>query len=134
MPARAQMRDPNRLLVVDDEQPILEAVCDFFSAHGFTVDSARNLSEAEAHITSGRRYALIISDVCLSGGNDRDGLAVIAMARAREPALRVIVVTGHGSVGLATAARASGADLFLEKPVPLKQLMVHANQLLSGAA
>ena len=55
-----------RMLVVDDEEPILFAMREYFSTCGYEVDCARELEEAEALI-SNVQYALVIADMRLTG-------------------------------------------------------------------
>ena len=53
-----------RLLIVDDEDAILFAMTEYFSARLFAVDCARDREEAEA-LLAVRAYAVIITDLRL---------------------------------------------------------------------
>jgi len=108
-----------RLLLVDDEPDILFALADFFSGLGYQVDCAAGREEAEALVTAGR-HALMLVDLRLSGQNQ--GLDLIALARHRRPAIRIVVLTAYGSPEVEAAARGLGADAFLAKPLPLPEL------------
>lgn len=130
MPPRdPETMNPNRLLVVDDEEPILEAARDYLTAHGYSVDTAREREEAEALIAR-NRYALMIADMRLTGAHGREGLELIAYLRECSPLARAIVLTAYGSLELEREARRRGADAFLEKPVPLSELASEALRLL----
>ena len=50
-----------RLLIVDDEESICFSMSEYFSLHGFKVDTARETEEAEKLIES-TEYRVIIQD------------------------------------------------------------------------
>jgi DNA-binding response OmpR family regulator len=110
---------PPRLLVVDDEPDILFALRDFFSGRGWEVDCAADRDEAGA-LVAARPYALLLVDLRLSGPTD--GLDLVALARQRRPAIRIVVLTAYGSPEVEAVARGLGADAFLAKPLPLPEL------------
>ena len=86
-----------RIRVVDDEEPILFAIRDYFEPLGWQVDCAQELEEAEA-LLSHIRYTLLIADLRLTGIHSNEGLELIRFVRERSPWTRVIVLTGYGSV------------------------------------
>jgi len=118
-----------RLLVIDDEEPILDAARDYLTAHGFQVDCAREREEAEALILK-NSYALVIADMRLTGAHGREGLELIGYLKECSPTARAIILTAYGSPELEQEARRRGADGFLEKPVPLSELAAEAYRLL----
>lgn len=107
-----------RMLVVDDEDVILAAVCDYFTLHGFVVDCAHDRDEAEALLDE-LRYAVVVADLRLCEPNGREGLDVIAFARKRSPDATIVLVTAYASPETEREAYVYGADLFLAKPQPL---------------
>lgn len=110
-----------RILVVDDEEPILFAIRDYFEPLGWQVDCAQELEEAEA-LLSHIRYTLLIADLRLTGIHSNEGLELIRFVRERSPWTRVIVLTGYGSVEIEGEAVGRGVDAFLQKPQPLAAL------------
>lgn len=110
-----------RILVVDDEEPILFAISEYFEPLGYQVDCARELEEAEA-LLSHVRYALLIADLRLTGIHSNEGLELIRFTRDRSPLTRVIVLTGYGSADMEAEALGRGVDAFLQKPMPLAEL------------
>lgn len=110
-----------RLLVVDDEEPILFAISEYFEPLGYQVDCARELEEAEA-LLSHVRYALLIADLRLTGIHSNEGLELIRFARDRSPWTRIIVLTGYGSADMEAEALGRGVDAFQQKPMPLAEL------------
>lgn len=110
-----------RLLVVDDEASICFSMSEYFSLHGFKVDTATETDEAEKLVeTTG--YQVIIQDLRLGTTRDSDGLKIIRLAHERNPDTRIIVLTAYGSAEIEDEALRCGADAFLRKPKPLSQV------------
>lgn len=110
-----------RLLVVDDEEAICFSMSEYFSLHGFKVDTARELEEAEKLLSSSD-YKVVIQDLRLSLTTHSDGLKMIRTIKEHNPQTRIIVLTAYGSAEVEEEARQSGADAFLRKPKPLSQV------------
>ena len=123
----------HRVLIVDDEQTVLDAAAEYLGAYGFVVDTARELEEAEA-LLSAFGYSLVIADVRLTGVQGREGLELLRFVRQHCPDARVIVMTAHASADLEREARRRGAEAFLEKPLPLSDLLYEAHRLLMDRA
>ena len=119
----------NPVLIVDDEPTVLSAVSDYMRAYGFPVDEAQELEEAEALLVTSE-YAIVIADIRLSGMHGREGLELLRFVRQQCPAARVIVMTADGDDHLEREARRRGADTFLEKPLPLSDLLLEVHRLL----
>jgi DNA-binding NtrC family response regulator len=110
-----------RLLVVDDEESICFSMSEYFSLHGYKVDTARETEEAEKLIEA-TEYKVVIQDLRLSTNQNPDGLEMIKMIRGQNPHTRIVVLTAYGSVEMEDEARRCGADAFLRKPKPLSQV------------
>jgi DNA-binding response OmpR family regulator len=121
-----------RILIVDDEEPILFAMREYFATKGYEVDCARETSEAEA-LLSANRYDLAILDLRLSGTPGAEGLDVIEAVRALSPQTRIILLTAYGSREIEAEARRRGADAFLHKPKPLAEVAKIASGLMGQA-
>jgi DNA-binding response OmpR family regulator len=120
-----------RLLVVDDEEAICFSMSEYFSLHGFKVDTARELDEVEKLIGT-TDYRVIIQDLRLSATRDSDGLDLIRMVRGQSPNAKIIVLTAYGSSEIEDEARRCGADAFLRKPKPLSQVAQVVQGLLES--
>jgi DNA-binding response OmpR family regulator len=107
-----------RILVIDDEQPILFALREYFSLRGYEVDCARETLDAEELLAS-RRYAVAIVDLRLSGADGTEGLHLIRYARQRCPDMHIFLLTAYGSPCTEREALRCGADQILHKPMPL---------------
>ena len=109
------------LLVVDDEESICFSMREYFSQHGFKVDTAREMEEAEGLIKA-TDYKVIIQDLRLGIERHPDGIEIIKLVHRRNPDTRIIVLTSYGSAEVEAEARRAGADAFLRKPKPLSQV------------
>jgi DNA-binding NtrC family response regulator len=120
VPAREEA-NVSRLLVIDDEESICFSMSEYFAHHGYDVDTAREVEEAERLIES-TDYKVIIQDLRLGINKNADGLEMIRLVHNRHPETRIIVLTAYGSAEMEDEARRCGADAFLRKPTPLSQL------------
>lgn len=110
-----------RLLIVDDEESICFSMSEYFSLHGYDVDTARETEEVEKLIES-TQYNVVVQDLRLDKNGNTQGLDMIRMIRAQNPQTRIIVLTAYGSAEIEEEARRCGADAFLRKPKPLSQV------------
>ena len=110
-----------RLLVIDDEESICFSMSEYFSLHGYKVDTASELEEAEKLIGA-TNYKVVIQDLRLTITTSQDGLDMIRLIRAQNPQTRIVVLTAYGSAEIEDEARRCGADAFLRKPKPLSQV------------
>ena len=114
-------RTSAKLLVVDDEESICFSMREYFSDHGFKVDTAREIEEAEGLIKE-TDYQVIIQDLRLGVEQRSDGLEIIRLVHKQNPETRIVVLTSYGSPEIEAEARRAGADAFLRKPKPLSQV------------
>ena len=119
----APLEEPSgkHLLVVDDEESICFSMSEYFSQHGFKVDTAREMEEAEGLIRV-TDYEVIIQDLRLGLARHPDGIEIIKLVHKRNPDTRIVVLTSYGSAEVEEEARRAGADAFLRKPKPLSQV------------
>lgn len=111
----------HRILLIDDEEHILAAIAEYFTALGYSVDCAADVSTA-CSLLDERGYGVVITDLRLSRGDRFEGLDVLERARARRPDVSCIVLTAYGQPQNAKQALDRGADAFLQKPTRLDEL------------
>jgi len=107
-----------RLLVVDDEDSIRNALTRFLSARGFQVENASS-GAAALRMLGRERFTLMLCDVRMPG---MTGLDVLHKALADDPDLAVVMLTAVNDAVTATEALSGGAFDYLVKPVELHQL------------
>jgi DNA-binding NtrC family response regulator len=110
-----------RMLIVDDEESICFSMSEYFGLHGYTVDTARELEEAEKLIEH-NDYVVAILDLRLGVAHNADGLEITKVLHEHQPNARIVVLTAYGSAEMEDDARRCGADAFLRKPKPLSQV------------
>lgn len=123
------MKKPYKLLIIDDSEEILTALCNFFSKKKYEVVSASNgLDGLKLLDEEGENFDLVITDLVLP---NISGVAVISIVKNRFPNTPIIAITGWGEHPEALAKEAR-ADLVLEKPFKLPSLEKAAKELLSS--
>lgn len=113
--------DSRNLLVVDDEESICFSMSEYFSQHGFKVDTAHEIEEVEGLIKV-TDYKVIIQDLRLGLDRQPNGIEIIKLVHKQNPDTRIVVLTSYGSPEAEAEARRAGADAFLRKPKPLSQV------------
>src|SRR5438876_1881053 len=108
------------ILVVDDEAGVRSSLAGILGEEGYAVEVVEG-GEAGLAALAGRRSALLLLDVWLPG---MDGLEVLGRARALDPDLPVVGISGHGSIETAVKAVRMGAQDFVEKPLALEKTLV----------
>lgn len=106
------------MLVVEDEDIMRDALEDYFSGEGHTVDTAQDGDKALEKYNL-NNYDVMIIDLRLPG---RDGLSVLKEVREKNPQAKVIMITAYPSLETETQARQAGAIDYLTKPFELNYL------------
>ncbi len=110
----------HRILVVEDNAPNRELLCDWLEAEGFEVLSAENLKQAYSAFDNQPVHAVLL-DIQLGL---EDGLS-LAMWIRRDPKLQklpVIAVTAHAMVTEQERVLQSGCNACVSKPIDFKLL------------
>jgi len=112
MPGKEGNMAPIQVLIIDDEAD----VCGFFrrllTKKGYEVTTANNEPEALAALAAAS-FSVAMVDLKLP---DTDGLTLLRLIKARQPACEVIIMTGYSTVKTAVTAMQQGAYEYLEKP------------------
>lgn len=113
------MSRPQRILVVDDEAPLLVTLVANLELEGFEVIEARNADEA---LEAVRQHELdaVLSDIRMPG---RSGVELCKEIRRLRPALPVILMTAFTVEGLVREAVNEGALMVIPKPFAIETLV-----------
>ena len=122
----AKERQP-KVLVVEDEPGVREALSVLFKRNGFEVEGAESGDRAIGWLSEHGPVDLVITDLRLPG---QDGIAVLKAARSQDPLAKVIVVTAQGDEDFAMKACNEGAFRYLKKPYKNQELILNARQAL----
>ncbi len=115
-----------RLLVVDDERSIRDVLAQVLGYEGYEVVTAASGGEA-LNLHRQQPFDLILLDVKMQG---IDGLDTLAQLRVHDPDVRVVMISGHGTIATAVQAVKDGAFDFLEKPLDSDRLLVTVQRAL----
>ena len=112
------MRQPARILVVDDERTVRMMLETALRAQGYRVQSAASGREAREQLKS-EEFDLVLLDLQLG---DTDGIEILRETKSLWPATEVILLTAHGSINSAIAALRLGAYDYLLKPAQIQDI------------
>ncbi len=117
------------VIVIDDETGSRESMAIALEKAGWTVATFDDAAKALEFATETASVTLAVCDLRMPG---MDGLGFLAAVREQALDLRVILVTGYGSIESAVEAMRVGADDYLTKPVDLYELRQRVTNLLEN--
>jgi DNA-binding NtrC family response regulator len=106
------MRDKN-ILIVDNDEIILESLCEFLSDEGFETDGVQTFNTALTRLQE-KSYNLLITEINLPDG---DGLELLDIIKNNYSQTVAIVITGYGTIESAVTSIKRGAYDYLTKPI-----------------
>ncbi|MGB9666186.1 MAG: response regulator transcription factor [Candidatus Cryosericum sp.] len=116
-----------RILVVEDERSLSDAICEGLRDNFFAVDQAFDGREALSKIEVELAYDLIILDIMLP---KLDGMTVLRELRARGHKMAVLMLTARSGVDDKIESFVGGADDYLTKPFDFRELLARVHALL----
>jgi len=108
-----------RLLVIDDEVELMEALCESLGDAGFDVEGFDNPAAGLIALRAGE-FDILLSDLMMPG---TDGIQLLRQALENDPNLVGVIMTGQGSIQTAVDAMKSGAFDYVLKPFRLQQVL-----------
>ncbi len=108
-----------KILLVDDEDFFRERLNRAFIRRGYTTCTASCYDEAMA-ITRKEQPTMAVVDLKMPG---KSGLLLVKDALVIAPELRIVVLTGYGSIATATEAIKLGAISYLAKPADIDEIL-----------
>ncbi len=116
-----------RVLVVDDEQGVREALRQLLEYEGMEVRLAASGPEALEAYGEFHPHVVLL-DVKMAG---MDGLEVLGKLKSTDPKAQVVMISGHGTIQTAVEATQRGAYDFLEKPLDTDRILVTLKRALA---
>ena len=107
------------ILIVDDEEYFRERLARALTRRNYEVRQAGNYSEAIEIIKTDRPDRGIF-DLRMPGPS---GLELVRMAIEVNPLMKIVVLTGYGSIATATEAIRLGAINYLAKPADTEEIL-----------
>lgn len=108
-----------RLLIVDDEAALMEALCNTLQAQGYEVVGCTSAVAALAAFEQ-TPFDLLLADLTMP---EMNGIELLRAALQIDPLLVVIIMTGDGTISTAVAAMQSGAHDYILKPFNLSAIL-----------
>jgi two-component system, OmpR family, response regulator len=118
-----------RLLVVEDDDIVADAIARGLSAANYSVHRVSSAEEARAAI-AGEEFALAVIDVGLPGA---DGLTLVRRLRSAGIAIPTLILTARCTLAEKVKALDIGADDFLSKPFEPAELAARCRALMRRA-
>ena len=119
-----------RILLVEDDLPLAEALTTLLAGAGYAVDCTHDGLSAEALIGA-ERFDLVILDLNLPG---KDGLSLLRSIRARRVPVAVLVLTARGGPEERVVGLDLGADDYMVKPFDVREFEARVRSILRRQA
>ena len=124
------MNERPLLLIVEDDAALRERLARAFEARGFDVQTASTADEAEARLAADTPEFVVL-DLRMPGGS---GLDLVSHFKDADPATRIVVLTGYGSIATAVEAVRRGAAHYLTKPADADEILAALTGVPAAAA
>ena len=108
-----------RLIVIDDEVELMEALCESLGDAGFEAEGFDTPAAGLAALRGGE-FDILLSDLMMPG---TDGIQLLRQAMDIDPNLVGVIMTGQGSIQTAVEAMKAGAFDYVLKPFRLQQVL-----------
>ncbi|MFN7690657.1 MAG: sigma-54-dependent transcriptional regulator [Bacteroidota bacterium] len=116
----------NKVLIIDDEKPIRNALRDILEYEKMQVEDAATGTEGLQKLEKDK-FDLILCDIKMPG---IDGIEVLEKMMQQGYSAPVIMISGHGTIETAVEAVKKGAFDFIAKPLDLNRLLVTVRNAL----
>lgn len=115
-----------RILLIEDDEMIAQAVSDSLREIGYVVDWLDNGQIAEVAMET-QSYDLLLLDLGLP---QRDGLSLLKQIRQQKIDIPILIITARDDITSRLAGLDSGADDYLIKPFDLAELQARMRAIL----
>ena len=115
---KLKLSSSHTVLVIDDEKIARQNLKHVLSKEGYAVTTAASGIEGLALLQK-KRFAIVITDLKMAGV---DGMEVLEKAKAGDPNVAVIMVSGYATTPTTVEAMKKGSYHFLAKPLQLEEL------------
>ena len=114
-----------KILVVDDEEPVRELLCDILRDEGVEVTTAASGAEALARFEPGR-FDAVLTDIGMPGMN---GWELLRHVSERDRRVALAVITGWGELVSTHEEKAARVEWVLTKPFSMSQICEIAQEI-----
>ena len=117
-----------KMLIVDDEEDLAQALKDYFEMKGFAVTVIVIGEEALAWLKQ-ESPEVVLLDVLLKG--KMNGIDVLRQIRAESPRLKIIMLTGSDIKTYEKEAGDLGVSRYIRKPITVSRLYENIKEVLA---
>lgn len=121
--------DQFRIMLVDDDDAVREAVSEILARKGWKVAEFNSAESAIADLKV-NDYDVVLADINMPG---MSGIDLLHRAKEAAPHVPVVMITGYPSIDLAVEAMKDGAVDFLPKPFKAEELEICVRKAVDGA-
>ena len=115
-----------RVLIIEDDQPLLEAITKGLKEAGFAVDNSLNGTEGSWYAETGE-YDAIVLDLMLPG---IDGLTILERLRRSDNQVPILILTAKDTIDDRVKGLDLGADDYLVKPFAFTELLARVRAMI----
>ncbi len=108
-----------RILIVDDETALMQALCNTLPGHGYETVGVTN-GQAALTALSKSKFDLLLADLMMP---EMDGIALLETALKKDPNLVGVIMSGEGTIDSAIQAMKTGALDYILKPFKLSVIL-----------
>jgi two-component system cell cycle response regulator CpdR len=117
-----------RILLAEDDDSLRGFLSRALEKAGYEVRSCPD-GEAAIEALDDGPYDLLLTDIVMPGV---DGIEVAREAAQRQPAVRIMFITGFAAVALSAGARAPQGSKVLQKPVHLREIVSEVERMIAA--
>jgi two-component system, NtrC family, nitrogen regulation response regulator NtrX len=108
------------ILIVDDEKAIRKTLGEILSYEGYKIEEASDGEEGLQKFTT-EKFDIVLCDIKMP---KMDGIEFLDKAKAVNPDIPIIMISGHGNIDTAVEAVKKGAFDYISKPPDLNRLLI----------
>ena len=116
------MKEPEYMLIVDDDDTIAVGLADYLKLHGCQVDIAHDF-EAARTLIERREYVIAVIDIVGTGDAAETGMTFLEWLRKKSPQTVVVVLTAYRTAWLEHFSLNLGVAFFLDKPKSFDEII-----------
>lgn len=108
------------ILIIDDEKAIRKTLSEILGFEGYKIDEAADGEEGLKKFSE-KNYDVVLCDIKMP---KLDGIEFLEKAKAHNPDIPIIMISGHGNIDTAVEAVKKGAFDYISKPPDLNRLLI----------
>jgi two-component system cell cycle response regulator CpdR len=118
---------PTRILLAEDDESLRGFLARALERAGYEVVACPDGETAVEALD--QTFHVLLTDIVMPG---MDGIEVARIAAARQPAMRIMFITGFAAVALSAGDRAPAGAKVLAKPVHLREIVAEVERMIAA--